>query len=61
MNAYVNPVAGGVAVFPASPLVDFIRANAFDRPTLVLSRAIVAQNYRALEAGLPAARCRHRN
>jgi len=52
MNAYVTPVAGGAAVFAASPLVDFIRANTFDRPTLVLSREIVARNYRALKAGL---------
>jgi len=52
MNAYVTPVAGGAAVFAASPLVDFIRANRFDRPTLVLSREIVARNYRALKAGL---------
>jgi ornithine decarboxylase len=52
MNAYVTPVAGGDAVFAASPLVDFIRHNTFDRPTLVLSCAIVAQNYRALKAGL---------
>jgi ornithine decarboxylase len=52
MNAYVTPVAGGDAVFAATPLVDFIRQNTFDRPTLVLSRDIVAQNYRALKAGL---------
>ena len=52
MDAYVTPVAGGAAVFAASPLVDFIRANRFDRPTLVLSREIVARNYRALKAGL---------
>ncbi len=52
MNAYVTPVAGSDAVFAHSPLVDFIRANAFDRPTLVVSRDIVAQNYRALKSGL---------
>src|SRR6056297_465751 len=52
MNAYVTPVAGGDAVFAASPLVAFIRHNTFDRPTLVLSRDIVARNYRALKAGL---------
>ncbi|MDZ7711195.1 MAG: type III PLP-dependent enzyme [Roseovarius sp.] len=52
MNAYVNPLAGENDLFSPSPVVDFIRQSAFDRPTLVVSRAIVAQNYRALKAGL---------
>ncbi|WP_297768414.1 type III PLP-dependent enzyme [uncultured Roseovarius sp.] len=52
MNAYVTPFAGGDAIVAPSPIVDFIRNTAFDRPTLVLHRETVAQNYRALKAGL---------
>ena len=52
MNAYVNPLAGGDAVFAPSPIVDFIRSRDFDRPTLVLHRDTVAQQYRALKSGL---------
>ena len=52
MNAYVNPLAGGDAVFAPSPIVDFIRSRDFDRPTLVVHRDTVAQQYRALKSGL---------
>ncbi len=52
MNAYVNPLAGGDAVFAPSPIVDFIRSREFDRPTLVLHRDTVAHQYRALKSGL---------
>ncbi|MBE0452822.1 MAG: type III PLP-dependent enzyme [Roseovarius sp.] len=52
MNAYVNPLAGGDAVFAPSPLVDYIRARDFDRPTLVIHRETVARQYRALKSGL---------
>lgn len=52
MNAYVNPLAGGDAVFARSAIVDFIRSRDFDRPTLVLHRDTVAQQYRALKCGL---------
>ena len=52
MNAYVNPLAGGDAVFAHAPLVDYIRSRAFDRPTLVLHRETVARQYRALKSGL---------
>ena len=54
MNAYVNPLAGGDALFApaASPLVDYIRSRDFDRPTLVIHRDTVARQYRALKSGL---------
>lgn len=52
MNAYVNPLAGGDAFFAYSPIADFIRRSDFDRPTLVLHRDTVAQQYRALKSGL---------
>lgn len=52
MNAYVNPLAGGDALRLPSPIVDYIRRNSFEHPTLVLHRDTVAQQYRALKAGL---------
>jgi ornithine decarboxylase len=52
MNAYVNPLAGSHTVFAPSPLVDYIRGREFDRPTLVIHRDTVAQQYRALKSGL---------
>lgn len=52
MNAYVNPLPGGDAVRPAHRIETFIRQNRFDRPTLVLDTQIVADQYRALKAGL---------
>ncbi len=59
MNAFVNPVAGGAAVrfskvndAAMSRAEAYIRAHEFDRPTLVLDRALVARQYRALKAGL---------
>ncbi|SFN52354.1 ornithine decarboxylase [Roseovarius lutimaris] len=56
MNAYVNPLAGGDAVFApfdtSSVIVDYIRRTSFDHPTLVVHRDTVARQYRALKAGL---------
>ena len=52
MNAYVNPLTGGDAVFASNRIEAFIRQSSFDRPTLVLDTAIVARQYRALKAGL---------
>ncbi|OZB15501.1 MAG: ornithine decarboxylase [Rhodobacterales bacterium 34-62-10] len=52
MNAYVNPLSGGDAVRTSNPIEAFIRQSSFDRPTLVLDTQIVAQQYRALKAGL---------
>ncbi|WP_075996799.1 type III PLP-dependent enzyme [Salaquimonas pukyongi] len=56
MNAYVTGLAGGAAVGysprPISRIEAHIRSNVFDRPTLVLDPAVVAENYRALKAGL---------
>ncbi len=56
MNAYVTGLTGGEAVCHApleiSRVESFIRSNVFDRPTLVLDMSIVADNYRALKAGL---------
>lgn len=52
MNAYVNPQAGSEPVRISDRIADYIRARDFDRPTLVIDRAIVAQQYRALKAGL---------
>lgn len=58
MNAYVNPHAGGAAVCTISRrsksarIEAYIRSTEFDRPTLVLDTAIVADQYRALKAGL---------
>lgn len=59
MNAYVTGLAGGAAVCtefsapkPISAVEAYIRANVFDHPTLVLDTSVVAENYRALKAGL---------
>ncbi len=52
MNAYVAPFACGHAVRSDTRIETFIRSAAFDRPTLVLDREAVAQQYRALKSGL---------
>ena len=52
MNAYVNPLAGGEAVRSSDRIEAFIRSTRFDRPTLVLDTELVAQQFRALQAGL---------
>lgn len=52
MNAYVNPQLGGDAVRASHRIENFIRQSRFDRPTLVLDTQIVADQYRALKAGL---------
>ena len=52
MNAYVNPLAGGEAIVATSRIEDYIWNRSFDRPTLVIDRQVVAQQYRALKAGL---------
>ncbi|HAV08496.1 MAG TPA: ornithine decarboxylase, partial [Rhodobacteraceae bacterium] len=52
MNAYVNSLAGGKAVRSSARIEAFIRATDFDRPTLVLDTELVAQQFRALKAGL---------
>ena len=50
MNAYVMPQVSLDA--PQNRIETYIREAAFDRPTLVLDRLAVAQQYRALAAGL---------
>ncbi|MFV2053930.1 type III PLP-dependent enzyme [Aliiroseovarius sp. YM-037] len=52
MNAFVTGLVGGAVADRSSRIHDYIRATAFDRPTLVLDTAIVAEHYRALKAGL---------
>ena len=52
MNAYVNPLAGGEAIVAPTRIEDYIWNRSFDRPTLVIDRQVVAQQYRALKAGL---------
>ncbi|CUH66184.1 Lysine/ornithine decarboxylase [Thalassovita gelatinovora] len=52
MNANVTPFACGDAVCAQNRIETFIRSTVFDRPTLVLDRDMVAQQYRALKAGL---------
>ena len=52
MNAYVNPLAGGDAIVAQTRIEDYIWNRSFDRPTLVIDRQVVAQQYRALKAGL---------
>ncbi len=57
MNAYVNPFPGNAAVVPFAPapqarIEGYIAGAQFDRPTLVLDTQAVAQQYRALKAGL---------
>ncbi|RED14134.1 type III PLP-dependent enzyme [Pontivivens insulae] len=58
MNAIVTDLSGRAVVPFAQPsrVESFIAANQFDKPTLVLDTDVVAQNYRALNAGLGAAR-----
>ncbi|WP_243612659.1 type III PLP-dependent enzyme [Shimia aestuarii] len=55
MTAHLTSVAGA-AVSTRSRLEDFIWQNTFDQPTLVIDTAQVAENYRALKAGLDRAR-----
>ncbi|MEB8388279.1 type III PLP-dependent enzyme [Rhodobacteraceae bacterium KMM 6894] len=45
-----------VTEFASDEVVDFIHATAFDKPTLVISRALVAAQYDALAKGLGDAR-----
>ncbi|MBT0956446.1 type III PLP-dependent enzyme [Alphaproteobacteria bacterium KMM 3653] len=53
MTLHVPDFVGAVAHSrKASRVETFIRANQFDRPTLVIDPAQVAQNYRDLAAGL---------
>ncbi len=52
MNAYVSGFVGGEAIDYPSRIENFIRRNHFDRPTLVLDMEKVAEQYRALKAGL---------
>ncbi len=57
MNAFAGDLAGrGTEPVRPSRVEAFIAANSFDRPTLVLDTDVVAANYRALAAGLGAAR-----
>ncbi|MBR9843532.1 MAG: type III PLP-dependent enzyme [Rhodobacteraceae bacterium] len=55
MTAHLTAVAGA-AVASRTRLEDFIWQNSFDQPTLVIDTAQVAENYRALKAGLGRAR-----
>ncbi len=54
MKAAVSRVSGNnfVSVGETSRIGDFIAGHSFDRPTLVLDTAIVANQYRLLKAGL---------
>ncbi len=52
MNATVPGALRAAAPVYADPAAVFIAANDFDRPTLVVSRAKVAQSYDALKSGL---------
>lgn len=52
MNVHVDRPQGVVAYSIQDQLADYIRRQSFDRPTLVLSRDAVAQQYRALAQGL---------
>ena len=52
MNATVPGALRAAASVAADPAAAYIAANDFDRPTLVISRARVAQQYDALKAGL---------
>lgn len=56
MNATITAFVGGAAVAPQSRIESHIRNSCFDRPTLVLDREAVAEQYRALRAGLGRAR-----
>lgn len=52
MNATITDFVGRTAVAPTSRIETFIRSAHFDRPTLVLDTAAVAEKYRALKDGL---------
>ena len=56
MNAYVTELSATEVVRAprgvSSRVEDFIRTTAFDRPTLVIDTQAVAEQYRALKAGL---------
>ena len=52
MNAYVTDFVGAVADARARNIDAFIAANTFDRPTLVIDSALVAEQYDALARGL---------
>ncbi|OWU83373.1 ornithine decarboxylase [Oceanicola sp. 22II-s10i] len=56
MNAYVADFSARAAVARGSRIEAYIRANTFDRPTLVLDVDRVEQSYHALKAGLGHAR-----
>ncbi|MGR3322891.1 MAG: type III PLP-dependent enzyme [Pseudooceanicola sp.] len=56
MNAYVADFSARAAVARASRIEEYIRANTFDRPTLVLDVDRVEEQYHALKAGLGRAR-----
>ncbi|MGB2201542.1 MAG: type III PLP-dependent enzyme [Pseudooceanicola atlanticus] len=56
MNAYVADFSARGAVARASRIETFIRANTFDRPTLVLDVDRVEEQYHALKTGLGHAR-----
>lgn len=55
MTAHLTAVAGA-AVRSRSRVQDYIWQNDFDQPTLVIDTVQVAENYRALKAGLGRAR-----
>ncbi len=52
MYATVTDFVGATPVAPQTRIEEFIRANHFDRPTLVLDTAAVAAQFHALKAGL---------
>ena len=52
MNAYVTDFVGTFADARTQTIDSFIAANTFDRPTLVLDTALVAEQYDALARGL---------
>ncbi|MEQ6249158.1 type III PLP-dependent enzyme [Sulfitobacter sp. HNIBRBA3233] len=56
MNATVPGALRAATPIFADPAADYIAAHDFDRPTLVVSRAVVADAYDALKAGLGKAR-----
>ncbi|MEM6303711.1 MAG: type III PLP-dependent enzyme, partial [Pseudomonadota bacterium] len=56
MNAMLDRGLHAAAPIPTDPAAAYIAANSFDRPTLVISRARVAEKYDALSAGLGRAR-----
>lgn len=60
MNAYVTGLSAAGSIAPAgnaeNRILTFLQSAHFDRPTLVIDVAGVTQQYRALAAGLGAAR-----